>query len=201
MNGGVLYQGGMPLIGNSRRGRRTFGDGSCSSAVVLVIVSLLLASCRSDSDANAKASTTTTAITTTTASSGQSDVVAAWRRYWDVYVAVGSEMRLPDPRLAEVATGEELRALGSGFLAYKSAGQVIRGTIDLAPKVLEIGGNRATLTDCYASHILRYDQASGRPAGTEPSERSLVTVTMVLEGGSWKVAGIRHEREGCTPAA
>ena len=189
---------GMPLIGNSRRGRRRLGGVGLGSALVLVLSAVLSASCRSDPD---NASTTTTTVTSSTTSSAQSDVVASWRRYWDVYVAVGSEMRLPDPRLAEVATGEELRALGSGFLAYKSAGQVIRGTIDLAPKVLEIGGNRAVLTDCYASHILRYDQASGRPAGTEPSERTLVTVTMVLEGGTWKVAGIRHEREGCTPAA
>gem|GEM_PF-5009523 len=109
-------------------------------------------------------------------------------------------MRLPDARLNEVATGEELRSLNSGFLAYKSVGQVIRGTIDLAPKVTALDGARASVTDCYASHILVYDTASGRPIGPEPSQRTLVTAAMVLEGGAWKVAAIKHEEEGCRPA-
>lgn len=92
MNGGVLYQAGMPLIGSSRRGRRTLGRGRHSSVLILLLVAGLLGSCRSDSDgADAKTSTTTTAATSSTASSAQSDVVAAWRRYWDVYVAVGRD--------------------------------------------------------------------------------------------------------------
>jgi hypothetical protein len=139
-------------------------------------------------------------VSSSTTNPAESAVLAAWRRYWQVYVAVGSEMRLPDARLSEVATGDELRSLNSGFLAYKSVGQVIRGTIDLAPKLAALDGVRATITDCYASHILVYDAASGKPTGPEPSQRTLVTATMVLEGSTWKVAAITHEGEGCTPA-
>jgi hypothetical protein len=144
----------------------------------------------------ADASVTTSIATTTTTPSEA--VVAAWRRYWDVYVAVATEMKLPDPRLAEVATGEELRQLGSGFLAFKSAGEIFKGTIDLDPKVSSIAGASATLRDCYLSHILGYDAATGKPKGAEDTTRRLVTVTLQLDAGVWKVAAIRHDGDGCT---
>jgi hypothetical protein len=100
-----------------------------------------------------------------------------------------------------VATGEELNALNTGFLAYRSQGQVIRGTIDLAPRVVSLDNGQATISDCYASHILGFVKATGQAVGPEPSERTLVTVRMVQEGGGWKVAAIRHERDGCTPVS
>ena len=143
----------------------------------------------------------TTVIATTTTSPERAAAVAAWRHYWDVYVAVGSEMKLPDPRLAEVATGEELRHLGGGFLAFSSAGQVLRGTIDLAPEVVSLASSEAVLRDCYFSHILRYDKATGQPKGAAPTRRTLVSVTIQLDGGAWKVAAIKHGGEGCTTAS
>ena len=128
------------------------------------------------------------------------EVVAAWYRYWQVYVAVGGQVSPSYAQLDQVATGRELTTLESGFLAYHAQGQVIRGTIDLAPQITAVDGAQATLTDCYASHILRYSQSTGQPVGAAPSQRSLVTVTMSLEAGTWKVAAIRHEKDGCTPA-
>ena len=101
------------------------------------------------------------------------------------------------------ASGEELQALNHpGFLAYRSQGQVIRGTIDLAPQVVAVAvtGSEATLSDCYASHILLHSRATGQPEGSGPPQRTLVTARMLNEGGVWKVAGIRHEGEGCAPA-
>jgi hypothetical protein len=78
---------------------------------------------------------------------------------------------------------------------------VFRGTIDLAPKVVTVSGDTATISDCYASHILGYDAASGRPKGPERPGRTLVTVSMVREAEAWKVGAIRHEGDGCTPAS
>src|SRR5207244_2437378 len=146
------------------------------------------------------ASTTTSARATSTTSASDAAVVAAWHHYWDVYVAVGSEMHLPDPRLADIATGEELRQLGSGFLAFSSDGQVLRGTSELDPKVVDVNGEQATLRDCYLSRILRYDKATGQPKGSPPTDRTLVTVTLQSDNGSWKVASIKHESDGCTSA-
>jgi len=138
-----------------------------------------------------------TTIATTTTLSPSAAIVAAWRHYWDVYVAVASQMKLPDSRLAEVATGDELRQLGSGFLAFESEGEVFRGTIELDSKVVSIDGNTAVLRSCYLSHILGYDAKTNQPKGPEDSSRRLVTVTFSMSDGVWKVAAIRHEGDGC----
>ena len=131
---------------------------------------------------------------------GEQAVLDAYRRYWQIYIAVGSEMKLPDPRLAEVATGDELRQLNGAFLSDQAAGQVLRGSIDLAPEVIERTSDRALVRDCQASQILVIERATGRPLGPAPPERTLITVTMLRDQGVWKVGGIRHEGNGCSPA-
>lgn len=136
---------------------------------------------------------------TATATTAGADVIAAWRNYWQVYVEIGSQANPSYAQLDQVATGQELTTLESGFLAYHAQGEVIRGSIDLAPKVIAVNDANATLTDCYASRILGYSQSTGQPVGTAPSQRTLVTVTMTREGETWKVAAIRHEGDGCTP--
>jgi hypothetical protein len=118
-----------------------------------------------------------------------------------VYVAVGSSMSLPDPRLAEVATASELTHLETGFLAFKSAGQVIKGTVNLDPRVMTVTRGQATLRDCYLSSILRYDRETGQPEGAAPTDRTLVTVTLQLVAGTWKVAAITHVGDGCASNA
>jgi hypothetical protein len=192
-----------PSIARRREASKS-ARGACGgflTAGLLMLMALLLVACGSRGEEDRRRRPTPSVSASPTPSPEAAEVIAAWHRYWQVYVAVGSEMALPDPRLAEVATGDALRALNTGFLAYRSQGEVIRGTVDLAPKVTAIDAARATLSDCYASHILGYNRATGEPVGREPSERTLVTVSMVLEGGNWKVAGIRHEGDGCTPAS
>ena len=168
--------------------------------IVAIVVFLAATACSSGSH-NAKSTSTTVDSPTTSTTTVEDTVVVAWRHYWDIYVAVASEMKLPDARLAEVATGEELRQLGGGFLAFSSKGEIFKGTIDLDPKVVSITGSTATLRDCYLSAILGYDKATGKPEGSAPTQRTLVTVTLQLEGGVWKVAAIKHEGEGCTSAS
>lgn len=171
--------------------------------VSVVLAGFVAAGCSSGTSPVAAPETTvtTSSATSTTLDPAEQAVVDAYRRYWQVYIAVGSEMKLPDPRLAEVATGEGLRTLGGAFLADKADGHVLRGTIDLAPSVIELAGDRAVVRDCYASHILVVDAATGRPLGPERPNRVLVTVTMLREGGTWKVVGIRHEGDGCAVPA
>jgi hypothetical protein len=169
----------------------------------VILTALLTTSCASGKGQRATPTTASSAptATTTTLNAVDQSILAAYRKYWEVYIAVGSEMRLPDPRLGEVASGDALRQLNSALLAGKADGEVFRGTIDLAPRVVSVSGDTATVSDCYASHILGYDAASGRPKGPERPGRTLVTVSMVREAGTWKVGGIRHEGDACTPAS
>lgn len=168
--------------------------------LVTVIVGLVGAGCSSSASTTPESTASTSSIvTSTTLDQGEEAVLDAYRRYWQIYIAVGSEMKLPDPRLAEVATGDELRQLNGAFLADQAAGQVLRGTIDLAPEVLERTPERALVRDCQASQILVIERATGRPLGPAPPERTLITVTMLRDTGVWKVGGIRHEGAGCSP--
>ena len=171
-------------------------------ALVLPLGAALVA-CHPSRSAHPPASSPTRPLPSLTATStaAGADVIAAWRNYWQVYVEIGSQANPSYAQLDQVATGQELTTLESGFLAYHAQGEVIRGSIDLAPKVVAVSDANATLTDCYASHILGYSQSTGQPVGTAPSQRTLVTVTLAREGETWKVAAIRHDGDGCTPTS
>ncbi len=112
---------------------------------------------------------------------------------------MGGELNLPDPRLTEVSTGEALRALNSGFIALKAGGEVVKGKVELAPRIVMVNGTSATLTDCYTNRLFRFRADTGEPSGTTDPTTRLVNVRMVLEGGSWKVKTIGHESDGCVP--
>ena len=113
------------------------GNPAKQGARILATVVFLAAAACSSGSHNAKSTTTSVDRPTTSPTTVDDVVIAAWRHYWDIYVAVGSEMKLPDSRLADVATGEELRHLGGAFLAAKSDGEVFRGTIDLRPRAID----------------------------------------------------------------
>jgi hypothetical protein len=139
-----------------------------------------------------------TIATTTTLSPEKAAILAAWRHYWDVYLAVGSDIHMPDPRLAAVATGDELKQLGSTFLAAQAGNQELRGSIDLEPTITSDTATQATIQDCYFSHIVVTDRTSGDSVATQRKQRTLVTATFVLDSGAWKVASIRHDGDGCS---
>ena len=166
--------------------------------VLATVLAVALAGCGHGAKHTPSAGASPTTVATTTTTSPNDVVIAAWRHYWDVYIAVGEQMHLPDPRLAQVATGEELRTLGGAFLADESEGHILKGSIDLDPKVVSVQDATAQVSDCYFSHILVYDQASGRPTGPGSSSRTLVSATLALDSGVWKVAAIRHEADDCS---
>jgi len=167
------------------------------------VVSLVaLAGCGGD-DGDARATTTTSTSrpsqTTTTVADPQQEVLEAYEAFWDGYLVAADPMNPEHPVLAEVATGEELGQLRGAFLARLSAGEVIRGDLDLAPEVVEVNGSDAIVRDCYLDRTGIYDAASGQRKDTESGVRHLVTVRLVREGEAWKVASITREGDGCTP--
>ena len=113
----------------------------------------------SKADPVTTATTPTTAATTT--STPEQAVLAGYRAFWDGYLKAADPMDPRSPVLARVATGDELEQLQRAFLARQSVGEVIRGTLDLAPLVKTVDGSSATVTDCYADHTGIYDAASG----------------------------------------
>jgi hypothetical protein len=52
--------------------------------------------------------------------------------------------------------------------------------------------------DCYDDQTGVYSAATGARQEQENPQRHLVTATVVNEDGTWKVAAIKLEGEGCT---
>ncbi len=163
----------------------------------VTLIGLLLGACRSD---EAKRPSTTTTlpptVTSTTVAEGEA-VLAAYRRFWDVYIAASNPMNPESPELAQNATGEELRTVQRTFLARKSAGEIFRGTIDLSPSVIEQATDRAVIRDCHDDNLVLLDAQTGAVKEPDDPVRKLVSVTLLREGGAWKVASIKLEAEGC----
>lgn len=182
------------MIGNPAK------HGARILATALVVAS---AACGSGSK-HASGSTTTTidGATTSTTADAEPAPVAAYREFWRSYLAAADPMSPEDAGLRQYATGEELQRVGGAFLARKSAGQVIRGTLDLDPVLASTSGDEATVRDCYFDHTRIYNATTNQPQSPEDTVRQLVTATLQRDSasGQWRVARVKHEGSGCTSA-
>ena len=169
---------------------------------VAVLAAMVVAGCASDGSPDAdrpgETTTTSTAPTTTTTLDPQAAAVAGYRAFWQAFLSAGDPMNPEDPRLAEHATGEQLAAVRKSFLAAKAAGNVIRGSLDLAPKVVSADATTVVLRDCYGDGTGLYSAATGARQDKETAQRVLVTATVTLVEGVWKVSAVKHEGDGCT---
>jgi hypothetical protein len=103
------------------------------------------------------------------------------------------------PGLAEYATGPELKRVSDNFLARKSAGEVFRGSFDLAPKVTALTDGRATVVDCSFDHTGIYDAGTGQLKKPKDTQRRLDAITMTKVVGQWKVEESQLLHYGCAP--
>src|SRR5436190_9426849 len=143
------------------------------------LAALLLAAsagaCSSGSDRPVAATTTSSVSTTATTAQPEPAPVVAYRAFWQSYLAAADPMNPEDERLRQYATGDELRQVGGAFLARKSAGEVIRGTLDLDPVLVSTAGDEATVRDCYFDHTRIYKASTNQPETPEDTVRQLVT--------------------------
>lgn len=177
-----------------------------STAVCVALAAAFTVGCSSSGDDETTASTAGGAVSSTTVSTAPAahqQVLAGYRAFWDAYLAAGDPMSPEDSRLLEHATGEELETVQKAFLARRSAGEVIRGTLELAPRVDMVGadGMTATIVDCYLDHTGVYDAATGARKDSESGVRHLIRVQMARVEGTWKAASVSLEADACTPAA
>ena len=178
-------------------GSLTSGRRTCLLAAVLLLGA---AACRGDDDAGT--TTTTRAQESSTSTSEASDetaVLDAYEAFWDAYLEAADPMDPQHPVLQEHATGEQLQQVTGAFLARLSAGEVIRGEFDLAPVVVELTDSTATVSDCYLDRSGVFNAETGERLDQESGVRHLVTAKLLLEDGSWKVASMTREGDGCTP--
>lgn len=167
-----------------------------------VVALLVTVGCNGDDSGASPPTTERTmdgATSTSAEATDEETVLAAYRSFWDAYLEAADPMDPRHPALAAHATGDELEQLQRAFLARASAGEVIRGTLDLSPNVLSIEADTARVSDCYLDKTGVYDAETGERKDTESGVLQLVTVDMRFEGGSWKVAHITREGDRCEP--
>ncbi len=180
----------------------TYRYGAC-----LVVLALLLAGC-GGSDASEGDSVPSTTeptngegnATSTTVPLEEAAVVAAYEDFWDAYLEAADPMDPAHPILAEHAVNPQLERLQRSFLARRSSGEVIRGTLDLAPELISVEGGTARVADCYADSTGVYDAETGERKDTPSGVRHRITAEMVLDGAVWKVSDITREGDGCDPS-
>ncbi len=185
--------------------RRAFTPWRVRGVRVLAVAAALAlagAACSPDADGPSTGTSSTSAMTgsstTSTLAADDAEVLAAYRAFWDAYLAAADPMDPEHPALAQHATGKQLETLQKAFLASRAGGEVIRGTLDLAPRVLSVTGDRAAVRDCYLDNSGVYDAATGSRKDTASGTRHLVTASLVREGGVWKVSDLTKEGDGCT---
>lgn len=187
------------------------GDGGGFRPVGVVLSALValgvLGGCADDGEAGEPERTTSTrapsseTTSSTTADDDEQLVLDRYVAFWnDGYLAAADPMDPTHPALAEHATGEQLETLERAFLARQTNGEVIRGTLDLAPRVVSVVDDTATVRDCYLDNTGIYDAATGERRDTATGVRHLITATLVLEDGTWKVSDLTQEGDGCTAA-
>ncbi|MGH9153136.1 MAG: hypothetical protein ACRD03_12220 [Acidimicrobiales bacterium] len=163
----------------------------------------LLGACNGDGTASPTTTTTTQAKSNTTTSlvdpAGEA-VLQGYRTYWDAYLRSADPMDPENTLLVEHASGPALEAVQKAFLALKSAGKVIRGDLDLAPRVVTVATDTATVRDCYGDATGVFDAVTGARQDQPSGQRHLVTATLRLVTGTWKVERLADEGLGCTAA-
>jgi hypothetical protein len=116
-------------------------------------------------------------------------VLAAYRAGWTAFEHALADANPEDPELPATMVDPQLQQVKANLLADQRQGMVGRGTFTLHPKVTAASATSATVVDCaYSTAELVY-QATGKPVPpVTPPENDGVTSTLVVSGGTWKVA-------------
>ena len=183
----------------SQRGRLVIGVLSLAAAA------LLLAACgggpasSTATTVRAKAAKSTPSSTTDPASTA---VLAAYRAGWRAFEQALATANPADPALAATMVDPQLQGVKANLLADQRQGMVGRGTFTLHPKIVSISATTATVVDCaYSTAALVYE-STGKPVPpVTPPENDGVRATLVLTGGTWKIAKQTVTDGKCAPGS
>jgi hypothetical protein len=174
-----------------------------------VALALLAAACSGAEEDGRAASTVapttapsapSTAPATTAAPAGpEAEVLADYRAFWDDLVAAGATANPRSPRLDDHATGAALAQARATYTFMRARGLVARGTVKVRAKVVAVRGGTATVYDCNStSNFLAYDAKTGKLRDRSSGRSNGMTVSLVRDGGTWKVAKTATEVGTCT---
>lgn len=159
--------------------------------VVLVVIAAMLSGCQGGGKSAPPETTPTTAVSATQLDSrttAEAAVLSVYRAFWDAVVVAGRTADWQSPRLAEHASGQALQEVRDHYRALRAAGLVDLGTVELHPKVVDLGARTATVNDCVdVSRFLRHDAKTLEPRETPDLRPDAGVATLTLIDGVWKV--------------
>ncbi len=187
--------------------------GNLMSHAVLVIV--VLGACSGNGDGpTTSASTATTPVTSTTADTvtttsteattrstsadeAEQAVFDAYRGYFDAILAANDPPDQSHPALRQFATGEAFQSVFEAAQGNRLAGRALRlpenSRTEHRAEVISIEGDQATVRDCAVDDGLVVSIETGEVLNDEVTTR-LVTGTLVMDQGQWKVSNTSVEQ-------
>jgi hypothetical protein len=164
------------------------------AVATLASLVVLLAACGGGGADAAHSSTTTSPRSTTSAgttgrSSEAAAVLSAYRAAWHAFEHALADANPSDPLLTATMVDPQLQGVKANLLADQRQGIVGRGTFTLHPKIVSMSATTATVVDCAHSTAALVYESTGKPVPpVTPPENDGVHSTLVLTGGTWKVA-------------
>ena len=192
-----------------RKSRLLVSSLACAALAIVVLAAAACGTTTSPTPTPADSSTPTAKPTPTVDPTD----AALIHDYDQAWAAWGASVADPTngndyPGLDEWYTGYELNYDVSWLnLIAKVGGQVVVGTVTPHPVVTSVDGSTATVQDCawdtqYVAYKGTTTPTSPQPYGwTTASGWENLTVTMLLQSGTWKISNEVSEATPCTPAS
>lgn len=171
--------------------------------MALLVAALLAFGCTeggNDRDDAQSTSSTGSAAPSTTLDPRSAALVTDYEAFWTALLDASDPPDPDNPVLEAHATDEELERARTVLIARRQAGEALRGSYDHDIAVTTIGDEDAELTDCLIAQTALFDLRSGTEKSRDPSLPQSLTVTLRQEAGTWKVALIEPNHQGCASA-
>lgn len=125
-----------------------------------------------------------------------SEVEVAYQHYLDTTVAA---MEAGDASLIDGATGQALAAARARVAALASQDRIAKGAFVPAIQSLDVEGDTAQLTDCYANDTTEHDRDTDEQLGDRNGTRFAAEVVLEHQDNTWVVTEF-NQGEFCVPA-
>ncbi len=165
------------------------------ASLMIIAIAVLFVQRATD---DGKSTTTSAFKTSTTLSPTEEQILRDYRAFWEAYLQASNPVRPDHPLLQKHATGREYEQLVKSSTALKAGDELIKGSVDVNPRVASLNATEALVKDCLLDRTGIYDAKTGERKDTEDTQRQLNTATMQLVDGTWKVSLLVKESVGCT---
>jgi hypothetical protein len=123
--------------------------------------------------------------------------VAAYNQSWDEsFRALDPPKETPE--LSQLMTGEALGERLASIMSRAMEGHRVDGSMATHPHVVSVSSTEVVLDDCAVENSVEYD-AGGQVVDPAENVAYNYRVTVVNEGGAWKVSDFERREDPCTP--